>query len=216
MLSRRVAKIIKTRVSPFLLGLGFERLGTIYYVVCADVEWLIEIQRGKWSGNGVVDFTINYGVYVPGIVGWYSGADESGGPKSNLCCILKRVEFPAIQGADRWWSVATEDVDPEDVDGGIGDEIIDQIENVIMPFLEQMRSLDDVARALVDDAWAAMKYASPRSRAIRLVYAGLIYHKMGHTTRAIEVMNRGIEIGGNGPAGVYIRKARERVASADQ
>lgn len=74
--SARFAEFLGSWVTPTLRSLGFKKRGMTYRKDLDECSWFANIQRSRWNSDGVTRFTLNIGVYVPGVFSTYSGLEE--------------------------------------------------------------------------------------------------------------------------------------------
>ncbi|MEZ5345226.1 MAG: DUF4304 domain-containing protein [Pyrinomonadaceae bacterium] len=71
-LNKRLNTISKNQVYMRLKDLGFRKNGAVYSRVTGGITWLIEVQRSQWNDQSELRFTLNVGVYVPGVWSTYA------------------------------------------------------------------------------------------------------------------------------------------------
>jgi Domain of unknown function (DUF4304) len=64
---KRAAIIVKKWLTPTMQARGFTKKGRIYTRILPDVVHLMDIQQSDSNRKTGVRFTLNMGVYVPGV-----------------------------------------------------------------------------------------------------------------------------------------------------
>jgi len=209
--SQRINGILNGGLTPLLKERGFRKEGWVYVANHGDVVWLVDVQTSRWNGKDEAQFTINGGVYVPGIVSRYSGRPEPTKPKLADCCLSVRVGMLDESRLDKWWKVKSSDIPRDVLDGGIAAEVGDCVECLILPFLQKIDSRIAVAEFLAGSTTGATKYVSPQATAQRYAYASLIYSRLGDNAKAQSEVERAMHEAKGSPIEDVISRLRERL-----
>lgn len=176
-LSRRVDRIVHASVGHVLLPRGFRKRGVRFSKRLPELTWLIEIQRGRWSTPDETRFTINCGVYIPGLMSVYAGAQEQPNPRSEHWCIAVRLGMLAKENLDTWWNLTSDD-DPEERDTYVADDIRVRIQRDLLPFMNEMQDVDSAIDRLLTYYTTGDCRFTP-SEIVAGVYAAILMFKQG-------------------------------------
>lgn len=207
----RLNKILKEWFTPFVESAGFQKNGLVYHAsLGVNLSWLIDIQRSRWNDNVEASFTLNCGVYIPGIVSTYLEREEPKNKKLVDCCVSARIGMLSSETIDKWWMLNVIDK-PNVIDKRIGEEIIDKVSRDIIPFLSMFREPHAVAEFLSTPQSDVFQHVSPRSTAKRLAYAAIIYHAFDEPRLSREMLEKALATANNTPIQSIIHKLRERI-----
>ncbi len=187
----RLNSILKMEVTSLLKDLGFRKKQLIYACPVDGLSWLIDIQKSQWNDQEEAHFTVNCGVYVPGVLSIYANMSEPSTPKIEHCSFSVRIGMLIPEKKDLWWRLAVNDF--ESTDSEIAQDLRSKIENVILPFLGKFKSVMDVAAFLSSDLGDKYAQVAPVTTAQRLAYSAIIYSKVGNSTKAKKILNMAIE-----------------------
>src|SRR5258708_29161951 len=87
----RLSAVFQGCVSPILSSHGFRKVKHGYEKKMEGLVWLLEIQRSRWNDAVEAQFTINCGIFVPGVVSRYVNQPERTRIDSTGCCIHARI-----------------------------------------------------------------------------------------------------------------------------
>lgn len=211
--AQRIARIIKGNLTPLLKSHGFRKEGSVYVADHGDMAWLIDIQKSRWNDHDEAQFTVNGGVYVPGVVSVYVRQPDPAKPKIDDCCMSVRIGMLEESQCDKWWKVTADDDRPVVVDEMIATELRDWIENLLLPFLAKFESPVDIAEFLEQPTDASNRFVAPQSAAMRRAYASLIYARIGNADKARHAIEQAVHHAAGSPGAEFIQRLREKIVS---
>ena len=91
LLAKRISGILGSGLTPLLRAHEFRKCGQVYVSERGDVSWVVHVQRSRWNDETEAQFTINEGIYTPGVVGAYLGRPEPSALKLVDCCLSVRI-----------------------------------------------------------------------------------------------------------------------------
>ncbi len=196
--------MIKTRAKSVLADLaaklkqhGFNKRGNVYVRQSEEVFQMVDVQYSRWNDAEEVNFTLNGGVYVPGVTSRFSNSPEPKRPKLRDCCITVRVGMLTESHLDVWWKMSASD--GVLVDRKIKEEIASITENTLMPFLERFRDAKAVAGFLSKQPATEDQHIEPSAEGLRLSYAAIIWAKLGASDRCQTCLERAMQRSRNTP-----------------
>jgi len=162
----RLNAILRNSVTPLVASEGFTHGGNIYtrYLDNHQPIWMVEVQRGRWSNNEKVDFTLNCGVLIPGLIPIYTNRPESRQYTLTDCCIYTRVGMLHPDRLDKWWSLTSNDVATADND--ISNDLDQRIREGVMPFLRRFPSFQDAMLFLAGQQTNSSRHRMTRLRSV--------------------------------------------------
>src|SRR5437867_543938 len=101
----RLASVVKSGLTDTLKQLGFRKRGVVYRQEVDGLQWLIDVQKSGFNSKEKASFTLNLGVFVPGLWALYSGRSEPAAPQVPDCCIYGRVGQLTPDKRDHWWDL---------------------------------------------------------------------------------------------------------------
>jgi Domain of unknown function (DUF4304) len=123
---KRAAAIIKKWLTPTMHARGFTKKGRIYTRILADVVHLMDIQQSESNKKTEVSFSLNIGVYVPGV---RTTAHHGVMPATLIGAsgiVNTRAGLVAEPKKDYWWEVKSSDDQEKDDD--IGQHMLSVVE----------------------------------------------------------------------------------------
>jgi hypothetical protein len=173
----RLTSILKNAVTAVLKPLGFKKQGNSYVCQMTDLAWVIDVQKGRWNTKEKAEFTLNFGVFVPGLFEVYGNRSEPQAAGLTRCAFYMRVGV-LTDHRDMWWIMRAED-DVTTVDQHTVMEIRDRLERGVIPFLQGFQTRMDVIAYL--ETWSPRERRGifPMSESIVLAYLGILYHLLG-------------------------------------
>ena len=177
----RVNEILRTSLSVLLESRGFEKQSALYVRRLDDILHMIEVQRSRWNDLQRQSFTLNCGVYVPGITSAFWNAPEPKQAKLTNCCVNIRVGMLKEPRHDIWWEVSNDDRMEKDAQTRA--EIVSIVTESALPFLSRFQTELEIARFLTEERTEADKFVEPRADVTSLVYAGLLWRRLGELNK---------------------------------
>lgn len=205
---QRIDGILAAGLTPLLRSRGFRKRGTLYVADHGEVSWLVDVQNSRWNANDEAQFTVNGGVYVPGVVSGYSLRPKPAVPKMVDCCLSVRIGMLDESRVDKWWKITPLDRPEEVVDEGIAIEVRRHVEFLLLPFLERFESAAAVAEFLERPTDRATGLVAPQSSPQRHAYASLIYSKLGNSAKARKEIEQAVREAEGTPIEGVIKRVR--------
>ncbi len=205
----RLSQILKRWVTPTLQGLDFKKRQMNYVKNVDGLSWLINIQRSRWNNNTKSEFTLNCGVYVPGVFSKYANRPERPNPRIEDCSVYARIGMLMPQKSDLWWELRSDDL--PSIDENIGRDIEDKLTSSALPFLrtfdQPLAAADFLSNPLSTDRHCIV----PPSEAVRFAYAAIIYSQVGDMDRAYPALDMAIRKSHKSPIESVIASLKNRL-----
>ena len=211
--AQRIAGILKGSLTPLLRSRGFRKEGSVYLALHGDTASLVDLQKSRWNDEDESRFTINGGIYIPGVVSAYSGRSDPERPKIVDCCLSVRIGMLEESRLDKWWKVTARDSSQDAVDEEIARELCDRVEHLLLPFFAKFESPTDVAKFLSGTMDTSSRFVAPQAPAQRHAYACLIYLKMGDSAKAHRAIEQALREAEGAPIEKVIKRLRDQVLS---
>lgn len=145
-IAKRIDAIIKEGLAPLLKKEGFKKKARNFYRELENRIELINIQASKWNEGDEGQFTVNVGVYYPEISKITDALPVSGMPREYDCTIRERIGLLTPENKDRWW-----EIDSTSNDSEVSANVANQVQELCLPWLEKMSSLDAVKSAIANN-----------------------------------------------------------------
>lgn len=187
MVDNRVNKVIRQSLSDVLKRHGFQRTGALYVRRFGDMLHMIEAQHSRWNDTTRKSFTLNCGVYVPGVTSTFWNTPEPKKPKLTDCCISIRVGMLREPRCDIWWEVSHDD--SLEKDAQIQADIVSIITESVLPFLSRFQNESEITQVLTEESSSADGFIEPRASATRLAYAALLWRRLGEVSKCSSCIN---------------------------
>lgn len=191
-LDRRLNELLKQWINPVLKQAGFKKKNLSYVADRGSLSWYLNVQRSQWNSQEKLEFTVNCGVFVPGVVSTWTNHPPKKSVTLTKCAIYVRLGMLTEERRDRWWVLEERD-DADSVDRAIGEELQNTIQEYGLGFLRDFNTPVEVAEFLVASPESA-KYVDPMSRAYRLAYAAIVYYLMGNRERKTELIDEAVKM----------------------
>lgn len=201
----RYGSLVARYVTPLLREAGFRKKGAEYFRARESFSHLVSMQTSQWNDDNGFRFTRNCGVLVPGVMEVYANK-KAGSPRIEDCSFSTRVGFLTSQRKDLWWAL-NESV--QETDSAIGQDIADELRELVLPFLDQFNTTRDVVSFLTDPN--SNKLALPRSRAQRFAYAAIVTAKGGRASHAKELIACAKEEAVGSPIEMTINRVKKKL-----
>lgn len=183
--NRRLHSISSRWITPTLAPHGFHKRNSIFVRRLEEVFWVIDLQWSRFKSASSGEFTLNCGVFVPGVTSIYFNRAEPTDVKLVDCCIQTRIGMLADDKLDKWWRLQLEDV-AEQFDVSVGEEVSSRLEAHVIPFLKRFHSKAEVLSFLVSPRPTKFREVWPQNPTIAYCYAAIIASSLGKSTEAME------------------------------
>lgn len=191
MLKTRVKNVVANSLAAKLRQHGFSKPANVYVRSSGDVFHMVDVQYSRWNDAKEVSFTLNCGVYVPGVTSRLGNLPEPKKPKVTDCCITVRVGMLTESRLDVWWKVSA--------GGGVLEDrqIIEEIgsitENTMMLFFERFKDAKAIACFLAERPSTGDRHIEPRPEGTRLSYAAIIWAKLGASDKCQTCLDQAVQ-----------------------
>lgn len=210
-MEKRYRDLTKNWVTPVFKHHGFKKIRESYVYAANSLSWYFDLQRSRYDSRDRIEFTINCGVFVPGVVSAYIQRPEKRTISLTDCCVYVRIGMLSKSRTDQWWVLTSTD-DSELVDSKIGTEVQEAIEQLGIPFVRQFNSREKIATFLVSPS-ENTKHINPMSDAIRLAYAAILYKLLGDTQKQRVAMVKAVDLSKNSPVEEHIASLAQHYLS---
>jgi len=206
----RLQAILSKFVKPLLKESGFARTGDTYVRKQDELSWLIDVQKSRYNDGTQASFTLNCGVYVPGVLSRYGLAPEPSRPKVYHCVVSARVGMLSKEHLDIWWTLTAVE-DAAFTDAKIGREVARRLVEHVLPFLQRFSSRAEVMNFLLMPRKDCEEYVEPRDRATSLIYAAILSLILGDRAQCEAIMNMAAVLAAGNPFWSDFPEVRRRV-----
>lgn len=163
---KQVDQIISVHIAPFLKEHGFKKDGRNWCRQNPESYFAVNLQTSSWDPTR---FTLNLGVHLPQLSGFFSGGrSEIEKRKYHQCYFKERIGALMPGGQDHWW----------EIDYGkslkrIGTEMVSALRDFGLPWMEAHLTLESVAENFKEEmsitsAVAALALGNQEEAAKRL------------------------------------------------
>lgn len=143
--------IVKEGFTPLLKPLSFKKKALNYYRQLSEVGHIINIQKDRYSHRNYIKFRINIGIFEPKV--WLVMYDfkHTGQvpdyPTESVCLIRKTIND--LRGRkDLWYEIHNYTDEQKLIK-----EVQEDIQNYILPFFDQLDSVEKIFSALEKDPY---------------------------------------------------------------
>jgi hypothetical protein len=209
----RLNAILRHRLTPMLRAHGFRRSRNTYARQLQHLRWIVEIQRSSWNSEDQAEFTVECGVYVPGLMGIYGDRAEPESIDVTWCCLRQRLGSLSPERRDVWWRLRADD-DAVVVDARIAEDIVTRMGRDAVPFLQRFVTPRDVAEFLTAPRSEEDRMVSPIAKSICLAYAAILSSMGGDVEAASVALDAAVAASRRKPNEEFLRRLRDRLLSA--
>jgi hypothetical protein len=170
-----------------------------------DVQGLLDLQFAR---AGVApSVTLNCGLYLPGIVSSFRGAEPAAAASFAECCASIRIGMLSPRALDIWWSLPSDASDQLTLD--VERNLSETLEAFARPFFERYSTPQRLAEMLLDTE--APKHLDPSHRAIRSAYASHVLARCGDLEGASAALTLAREYARRSPFEALIEQQAARL-----
>jgi Domain of unknown function (DUF4304) len=206
----RLNFILKNYVTKRLREIGFSKNQSTYSKRLDEILWLINIEKSRWNDLNELEFTINCGIYVPGVWSIYANLNEPTNPKVENSSVYFRIGMLTPERKGIWWKLLKDD--SIETDTIVAEDMVFNIEKFALPFLTKFKNAYDVATFLSSEKEDKFKYLLfPVAKAQRLAFAGIIFYKLGENSKAKEAIDGAVMESRMSPIEEIITKRRAKL-----
>jgi Domain of unknown function (DUF4304) len=146
----RFENLVSKVLWPVFKELGYRRQGNNFRQYYPE-GWgrILNVQKSAWNDRNHIQFTINVGLYLleaERVNNW--GRVSAGRFLEPDCLVRKRIGRLIGANADTWYALNEES--PTDV---VEQQVLADVLAYVVPFLQQVRSADDIVRRLLQEKW---------------------------------------------------------------
>ena len=143
--------IVKESFTPFLNPLSFKKKALNYYRWLAEVGHIINIQKSSYGDKNHIRFRINIGIFEPKF--WlveydFKHTGQVPDYPTEPDCLIRKTINDLRSRNDLWYEV-TDTTNEE----ALIKEIQEDIQNYILPFFDQLNSVQKIFSALEKDPY---------------------------------------------------------------
>lgn len=190
--------ILNEYITPLLKMEYFVRNRNLYYCRQNELTWVIEMKRSIFNNCKEAKFTLEYGIYIPGIVSRYLGMNDPVHPTCVDCTLYSRIGNLADDHLDKWW-VLTNTEDKSKMKNEIGTDISDRMIRDGLPFLHRFRTREEVLIFLSNPRDNRDKKIEPREGSIAWIYTSILALLLGNTERSHILWDKALQSAAKGP-----------------
>ena len=162
-----IKKLLVAKIDQILEEHQFYQSGTVWNRNYPDFVDVIDLQISKSKDT----FTINAGIADKFVIHACWGMDGSTVVEEPSCTVRTRLG-ELLYGRDVWWGLSDEN--------GI-EEVLNGIQDAVIPFLQFNHSIDHMIEALENDP-ASRRYPPG------VIYLALLHHRKGEGDRCREIL----------------------------
>ena len=188
-LNARKKKVLQKSVLAILQSEGFTQKGIVYRRKVGNIQHVVDIQALPWNPADTIDFTINCGVFVPGVWTVYTNLIDTAEPAVWECTIGCRPGSVATPKRRDSWYLKTSDT-PEQ-EAAIVEDIRFVIHQIVLPFFARFPDEAEVASFLSAPRAKADQQVDPVCESKGVLYAGIIWDQLGEYSKCIGVHDPG-------------------------
>lgn len=204
--SKLLATVFKSELDVFLDAQGYRRCDFVYYDERAGLTALIDIQRSRWSDRSEAQFTLNGGIFVPGIVSSYLRQEDPRQPTLADCCVSVRIGMLDQSRLDRWWKATASAGEGPIQISAVAIEVREHVDRLLLPFLAKFQTPSEVANFLAEPISPATRFIAPQAASLRYAYASLIYSRNGDQSLAHEAYANAMREAQGMPNEVFVKR----------
>jgi hypothetical protein len=206
----RLNAILRDWITPLLESQHFRRRKRSYEKQLDGLSWLVEVQHSHWHDATESQFTVNCGVYIPGVVSAYLNRPERRIIDSTDCCIHQRIGLLAEQQRDKWWELRFDD-DCHAVDPQIGIDFRDRMSRHVFPFFDRFQFIEQVWQFLVCPRTKADRIIWPQSDGIALCYAAALASLSKRMDDVAACLDKAARIEVGSPIEEFVQRLKDRL-----
>jgi hypothetical protein len=168
-----------------------------------EIAWVVDIQRSQWDTTEKVTFTINIGIYVPGLMSTYGGMREPEHPQSSDCCVSVRIG-KLLSNKDLWWEISNNDT-TERIDD-LAAQVTDAIANYALPYLTNINGIADLIilfRTAVD---GESVQGVINNSFVSTAYLGILYSLIHDHSSCCKYIAKSLEQAGSKPGSQTVQQ----------
>lgn len=209
-MEQRYGGLVRQWVTTTLTREGFRKVRESYARELLGLVWYFDLQRSRFNTEEKIEFTVNCGVFVPGVVSAYANRPARKAITLADCSVYARIGMLSESRTDLWWTLRQAD-NPETSTQAIGAELQGVIERLGLPFVRQFDSPAKVAGFLMAAPETA-QHVNPMSGAVRCAYAAIIFSLLGDHHRQKVAIAMALDRARNSPLSEHIALLHERYA----
>lgn len=138
--------IVKEGFTPLLKPLSFKKKALNYYRQLSEVGHIINIQKSSYGDRDHIKFRINIGIFEPKFWSVSHKGQVPDYPTEPICLIRKTTND--LRGRKDLWYEVNDTTDEQKLIR----EVQEDIQNYILPFFDQLDSVEKILSALEKDS----------------------------------------------------------------
>ena len=138
--------VVKEGFTPLLKPLSFKKKALNYYRQLSEVGHIINIQKSSYGDRDHIKFRINIGIFEPKFWSVSHKGQVPDYPTEPICLIRKTTND--LRGRKDLWYEVNDTTDEQKLIR----EVQEDIQNYILPFFDQLDSVEKILSALEKDS----------------------------------------------------------------
>lgn len=206
-------KGIQLRLLHESLGkFGYSKHGNLYACKESELVRVIDLNKSKTSSKSEITFTLDCGIYIPGVVAFYCNKSESKLSQITDCCIHARIGLLNKNNLDKWWTLREDDA--VSVAEGIEADICNRLEMDAIPFLNRFGGPADVIQFLTAQRIRQDAHVWPQSDGIAFCLAAIVASLHGTPAQTEDLIQAAVVKNKKSPIEEVVESVRKRLTSA--
>jgi hypothetical protein len=174
------------------------------------LTWIVDIQRSHWDDAAQAQFTLNCGVFIPGVTSLYLNRPDRIRIDTTDCCVHVRIGMLAKDKLDKWWELRADD-NVTAMDREIGKEVSDRLTQHVLPFFTRFQTPEQVLRFLTNPRTKEDEHIFPEASAIAFCYAAALASLLRSSQSVEEFLARAVKASQGSPIEDIILGFRNRL-----
>ncbi|GGI11590.1 MULTISPECIES: DUF4304 domain-containing protein [Gottfriedia] len=174
-MQNELKQIIKEIIAPLFKQNGFKKKANNFAKIFPEFAWTVNIQSSKWNSEDEVEFTINTGIYNEKLFRAINEWEPSNFPMEVESVL--RIRINELKNSSQNWYKLSKATNLDEVKK----QVEKDIQNVILPYFEQFKTIEDVIRGLENKEELGL-YENPH-------YLTILYEIYGEHDRAQRRIN---------------------------
>jgi Domain of unknown function (DUF4304) len=191
-LQNRVQKIFKAELTPTLDNVGFTKHGIVYTRDLHPIVNIVDVQQSFGNTLQAISFTLNCGIYVPGVKASFWNAPEP----QKLCAangiIDMRLGSALLGRIEQWWDLKT--TDGLERDAEIGLDIRLSLEQRAFPLFDRFREKRAIAEFLSQPRRKEDSPLFTYGEAYQRAYAAILWRMLGDQEQFNECLEQAVAL----------------------
>ena len=175
--SKKIDAIIAENPKKYLKEQDYKKSGRYFFKEVNELIHTIDFQASKHNIPVEANFTINTGIVFPYFHEKWTGTPLPKNIGRSATLIHRRVGHLMTEGKDFWWTVT-----PETNVNDVGIEIQQHLQNLIIPFLEPINTIDKCLELINSKTTPRYSMYNPD------IIKAIIYNYKGNTQQSKSII----------------------------